>query len=195
MNLNISKEAKIQSLTQPSHLSTTKIFSTILRQSESNWNDPSEIIYHFLSIQEFFSKKYRGPHPSYNKDLPGHSVQFCYYDYIEAWFKVNLHQNETYSQSCFFFFFLILIVNSKVKSLHGFLDGGLCMAPFQWLITSQYYKKQCNTFSSVNAQFPALLLFSSKYKVPWIFKWQYEVQLSIVTIRQYDLQMATIGLS
>jgi hypothetical protein len=50
-------------------------------------------------------------------------------------------------------------------------------------------------FSSVNALFPVLLLFSSKNKVPWIFKWQYEVQLSIVTIRQYDLQMATIGLS
>ncbi|XP_057481953.1 uncharacterized protein LOC130768858 [Actinidia eriantha] len=34
------------------------------------------------------------------------------------------------------------------------------------------------------SQFPSLLLFMSKYKVPWIFKWQYNIANNIV-IRQH----------
>ena len=45
---------------------------------------------------------------------------------------------------------------------------------------------QVNYFSSQfkinahNSQFPILLLFISKYKVPWIFKWQYSLSNNIV---------------
>ena len=78
--------------------------------------DPTKIIYHFLYIHNIVSLDEWG-HPSILRDLPNHPLQYSYYDYIETWFKVLPHQNESFLHSWFFFF------DHKFKSVipSGFL--------------------------------------------------------------------------
>ena len=85
-------------------------------------NDSSKIIYHSLYIHNIVSLDEWG-HPSLLKTLPNHSIQYSYYDYMEAWFKVILHQNKSYSHSWFFSF------DHKFKSTFflGSFDGGINM--------------------------------------------------------------------
>ena len=88
-------------------------------------DDPTKVVYHKLFIVRFISCTDWGSHPSLLKDLPGHPVQFCYYDYIEAWFRVILHQNGTTLIPGS----LNLTRSTEAKFLHGSSDGGPCMAP------------------------------------------------------------------
>ena len=60
----------------------------------------SKIVYHSLYIHNFVSLVDWG-FPYQLRDLPGHSIQYSYYDYIDAWFKVLLYQNESNSHSWF----------------------------------------------------------------------------------------------
>ena len=61
--------------------------------------DDTKVLYHSLYIKQIISQTEFCDHPS---DL--HLVEnnhFCYYDYIEAWSKVFLYQNQTFSHSWF----------------------------------------------------------------------------------------------
>ena len=60
----------------------------------------SKIVYHSLYIHNFVPLVDWGS-PYQLRDLPGHSIQYSYYDYIDTWFKVLLYQNESNSHSWF----------------------------------------------------------------------------------------------
>ena len=90
---------------------TLKFYMDILYSSESvrikaitDRNDSSRILYHSLHINNIISLQDWGSHPSILKSLPSHQIQFSYYDYIEAWFKVLLYQNESFTHSWFLCF-------------------------------------------------------------------------------------------
>jgi hypothetical protein len=39
--------------------------------------------------------------PHSTKPLPNHDIPYFYHDYIEAWYKIFLHQNDTFTHSWF----------------------------------------------------------------------------------------------
>ena len=140
----------------------------------------NKIIYHSMYIHNFVSLDEWG-HPSLLRTLPGHSLQYNYYDYMESWFKVILHQNESFTHSWFFCF------DHKFKSVipswflrwwnyHGAIPDIL---PIELMDQVNYFSSQFKV-NAHNSQFPILLLFISKYKVPWIFKWQYSLSNNIL---------------
>ena len=147
--------------------------------------DPSKVIYHSLYIHNIVSLDEWG-YPSILRDLPNYPIQYSYYDYMEAWFKVLLHQNESFLHSWFFSFdhkFKSVIPSWFLKwwDFHGALPEILPsdLADQVTVFSTQY--KVTDHYS----HFPCLLLFMAKYKVPWIFKWQYNITNRIVTRQHF----------
>lgn len=64
------------------------------------YND-GKVLYHKIEIIKFTSQKSWGAHPQMLKPLKGHLIQYSYYDDIQAWSKVLLHQNPAVTHSWF----------------------------------------------------------------------------------------------
>jgi hypothetical protein len=62
---------------------------------------PIRVAFHSLFIMKFVTQKECGMPPYALKSLSNRKVQFSYHDYVDAWYKVLLHQNEEYSHSWF----------------------------------------------------------------------------------------------
>ena len=60
-----------------------------------------KLLYHKIEIIKFTSFRQWGTYPFVLKPLQGHPIQYSYYDYIDAWFKILLHQNDNMSHSWF----------------------------------------------------------------------------------------------
>ena len=115
------------------------------------------------------------------RDLPNHSPQYNYYDYIDTWFKVLLYQNKTFSHSWFLQF------DQKFKSelptwfLRWWTHYGAIPDIFPSVILDQVnYFSTVFSFTPQQREFPQLLIFISKYKIPWIFKWQYGISGKVI---------------
>lgn len=84
------------------------------------------------------------------------------YDFIDAWHNIFLHQTEHFSHS----------VGSEANSQLCSNIGGISMAWTKKSVGSESFKKSVLFFFSVykvkkeEANFPNLLLFVAKYKVP-----------------------------
>jgi hypothetical protein len=61
---------------------------------------PKKIVYHSVYINRAISEKEWGDHPSF-RSLKGFDIPFCYYDYIDAWFKFFLYQTSNIDHSWF----------------------------------------------------------------------------------------------
>lgn len=138
--------------------------------------NPEKVIYHSLIITRIISINEWGSHPSLLRDLPFHNRQFNYYDYKESWFKILLHQNEDYSHSWFLNF------HKDFKSqIPAWFAQWWFMHDLIHEIFPADLQDQIITFSSVyktskhESQFPILLTFICRYKVPWILKWKWEI--------------------
>lgn len=157
---------------------------SVVIKSIQDQNNPNITIYHSLYIHDIINLDEWG-HPSCLRNLPGHSIQYNYYDYIEAWSKVILHENENYNHSWFFQF------DQKFKSVFPtwFVRwwaqyGAISEIIPNDLMDQVTYFSSLNKVDSHTSQFPSLLLFMAKYKVPWIFKWRYDISDNTVT-RQF----------
>ena len=139
-------------------------------------DDKSKLLYHSLYIKQVLNLSDWGSHPSDLKSLNNHSNPYCYYDYIEAWNKIMLHQNEDHSHSWFFQF------DQKFKSQfpkwfilwwtrHGINHA---IFPEPLLVQLQHFVSHSNYLPKYE-EIPAFLIFCSKYKIPWILKWQYTI--------------------
>ena len=75
-------------------------YKDILTQTESitvkciyDRNDPTKIIFHSIYILQVINLEDWGIPPSTLQDLPNHDVQFSYFDYMDAWFRIFMYQN------------------------------------------------------------------------------------------------------
>lgn len=138
--------------------------------------DESKVIYHSLYIKQIIPQDKWHNHPSDLQLLTTSNSHFCYYDYIQAWNQIFLYQNESFSHSWFIQF------DQKFKSQIPlwFTDWWFNFGPLEAVIPDELLK-QIDYFKKVrinkNPDYADLeiLHFFSKYKVPWIFKWQYAV--------------------
>ena len=83
-------------------------YSTILQHENSITIKPirdktngEKIIYHSVCLNHIISEEKWGPSPTTTRSLPNCPIPYSYYDYITAWFRFMLHQNETMSHSWF----------------------------------------------------------------------------------------------
>ena len=60
-----------------------------------------KIIYHSVYLKHIISEEKWGSNPTTTRTLPNFPVPYFYHDYIIAWFRFMLHQNETMSHSWF----------------------------------------------------------------------------------------------
>ena len=84
------------------------IISDILRHEKSitikailDKNNTTKIIYHSVFLNHISSEEMWGPNFASTKMLPTSPVPYSYHDYLTAWFRFMLHQNENMSHSWF----------------------------------------------------------------------------------------------
>ena len=139
--------------------------------------------YHSLYIGRFLTESDWGI-PLY-KSKPLHTQyvhipnnHYNYFDYINAWTNIFLHQIEDFSHSWFINFDKNFILNfpawfPKWWSIHGPTTSLLPEELMQVLSASFQRKFDRSRF---NYRITLLLIFMAKYKVSWIMKWNYEVK-------------------
>ena len=106
--------------------------------------------------------------PKHYERFIGHSIQHNYYDYIDAW------STSVPSVPSWFL---------RWWNLHRASNE---IIPTDLMDQVTYFSSSYKITSHMS-QFPVLFLFMSKYKVPWIFKWQYNIANNIVN-RQYFIK-------
>ena len=57
----------------------------------------TKIIYHSVFLNHIISKEMWGPNLASTRMLPTSPIPYSYHDYLTAWFKFMLHQNESMS--------------------------------------------------------------------------------------------------
>ncbi|KAH0974390.1 hypothetical protein GBA52_016289 [Prunus armeniaca] len=145
-------------------------------------NDPNIILYHSMYIHKILSQSDWGDHP-YSFKILKSNIQYSYYDYIEAWNNIFLHQNKDFSHSWFVNF------DSKFRSpfpswfsswweKHGPV---IEILPHDLQDSVTYFTSKYK-FREEDAFFHSLLIFVAKYKVPWILKWSYQVNWETRTL-------------
>ncbi|KAK9995306.1 hypothetical protein SO802_019992 [Lithocarpus litseifolius] len=160
-------------------------YSDLLRHEKSitintiaNKFDTSKIIYHSVYIANVISEKKWGSSPNETKMMPNCLIPYSYHDYITAWFRFMLHQNDTMTHSWFVNFNkhytgYLPFWFARWWSQFGLIPD-LLSAPLMdaFKLFSGGYKVDPQ---NAKAKFPALLHFVKCHKVPWILKWQYEI--------------------
>ena len=107
--------------------------------------------------------------------MPTSPIPYSYHDYITAWSRFMLHQNEHMSHSWFVNFdksftgYLPLWFNRWWTQFGPIND----IFPEPLLDTFECFKKFYKV-DAHGAKFPVLLHFVKRHKIPWILKWQYE---------------------
>ena len=83
-------------------------YSDILRHENSitikaiqDKADGDKIIYHSVYLNHIISEEMWGSNPAAIRRLPNSPIPYSYHDYITAWFRFMLHQNENMSHSWF----------------------------------------------------------------------------------------------
>ncbi|KAI5352722.1 hypothetical protein L3X38_005614 [Prunus dulcis] len=180
----------------PAPFKNLKYYRDILHETHSitikpikDRENPHIILYHSLYIHQIINENEWSSHP-YDLKVIQSELQYNYYDYIEAWYSILLHQTVDFSHSWFLNF------DSKFKSSfpywfnHWWEKHGpvidLFPPPMQELVN---YFTNKNKFKESELFFPNLLHFVAKYKVPWIFKWSYQVNWETrVLSRQFSIK-------
>jgi hypothetical protein len=108
------------------------------------------------------------------KSLINRKVQYSYHDYIEAWYKVLLNQNESFTHSWFINF---------DKKFKGFIPlwflrwwqvhGRVIEILPEEVQEAMRYFSTVKNLSQQEAQLPITIHFFARYKISWILKWQY----------------------
>ena len=75
--------------------------NSIIIKAISDKANGDKIIYHSVYLNHIISEEMWGPNPATTRRLPKSPIPYLYQDYITAWFKFMLHQNETMSHSWF----------------------------------------------------------------------------------------------
>ncbi|KAI5330084.1 hypothetical protein L3X38_029481 [Prunus dulcis] len=160
-----------------------KFYREILHETKSvdikpirDKTDPTKIIYHSLYIHQILHPKSWGSRPHELRTLPS-KYQYNYADYVEAWYYIFLHQTPEFSHSWFINF------DNKFKNTelpYWFLHWWDTHGPKSDIIPSAVhelitYFTQKYKISERDLFFPIDLLFFTKYRLPWIMKWNYTV--------------------
>jgi hypothetical protein len=138
--------------------------------------DSSKIIFHRIKFFKVISEKEWGFHPSYEKELPGFSIKYNYYDYIEAWSKVFLYQTPQMDHSWFISFDknftrILPMWFANWWSHYGLIPDVL---PLNFVGTFDLFRSLYR-MDSYGSNFPIICHFAKMFQISWIIKWQYNI--------------------
>jgi hypothetical protein len=173
--------------------------SVVIKSIYDKFHD-KKLLYHKIEIVKFTSMRQWGD-PFSTKPLQGHSIQYSYYDYIDAWYKILLYQFDDMSH------FWFVQWHEKYKfikpecqppmwfikwwSKHGsqakiipdtLWNTKIPTKPDDPPVSTHTLKEALSHFikmykcTEYNNKFPPILLLCAKYKVPWIVKWSYQIK-------------------
>ena len=123
----------------------------------------------------FISEEKWGSSLTSTRTMPSSPIPYSYYDYIMAWTRFMLHQNENMSHSWFVNFDKSFTGYLPLWFNHWWIQFGLMAEIFLELLLNAF-KCFSRAFKvdAHGAKFPTLLHFVKRHKIPWILKWQYE---------------------
>ncbi|CAL9029902.1 unnamed protein product [Prunus brigantina] len=157
-----------------------KFYREILHETKSveikpirDKTDPTKIIYHSLYIHKVLSQKDWGLRPHELRTLPS-KYQYNYADYVESWYYIFLHQTPEFSHS----WFINFDVKFRNDLPYWFLHWWDTHGPKSDILPPQVnelivYWTQKTKFAERDLWFSRDLLFITKYRIPWIMRWNY----------------------
>jgi hypothetical protein len=171
----------------------------------------NQILFHKVDIIKFTHLREWG-HRWHSKPLKNHSIEYNYYDYIDAWYQILLIQYPDMSHSWFIQFNKDFQFTKpecqppmwflKWWSKHGVQteiipdtlwntvppktkkDPPLSTRTIRQALNQFVQMYRCTEYTS---RLPPVLLFCFKYKVPWIVKWSYQIKNNIL-IRNFAIK-------
>ena len=160
---------------------TVQYYSDILRHENSITikaiNDKAnsdKIIYHNVYLNHIIFEEMWGPNPAVTRRLPKSPIPYSYHDYITAWFRFMLHQNENMSHSWFVNFDKDFDSEFPLWFIRWWSQFGSTVEIFPAPLKDSFQNFTLRfRIDAHGAKFTPLLHFIKKYKVPWILKWQY----------------------
>jgi hypothetical protein len=138
---------------------------------------------------KFVSQKDWGMPPYALRSLSNRKVQFSYHDYVDAWYKVLLHQNEEFTRS----WFINFDRNFKGPIPSWFHRWWQVHGPVHQILPEEV-KEAIRYFSTVKKlsqqeeQLPVTVHFFAHFKVSWILKWQYMFSSQNCVARQFSVK-------
>ena len=140
-----------------------------------------EVLYHSIFINKFILESDWGIPLYQSKTL--HALQeflpnnhYNYQDYIQAWTNVFLHQSEDFSHSWFINFHKGFRLQFPAWFPRWWSSHGLAhsLLPADLNQALAHFQQRFDR-SRFDSRISFLSLFLAKYKVPWIFKWNYVI--------------------
>ena len=149
-------------------------YSDILRHENSitikaitNKINTTKIIYHSVFLNHFISEEMWGPNLAATRRLPKYPIPYSYYDYITAWFRFMLHQNENMSHSWFVNFDKDFNSEFPLWFIHWWSQFGSSVEMFPAPLKDSFQNFTLRfRIDAHGAKFTPLLHFIKKYKVP-----------------------------
>ena len=149
-------------------------YSTILQHENSITIKPirdktngEKIIYHSVCLKHIISEEKWGPCPTTTRSLPNCPIPYSYHDYITAWFRFMLHQNETMSYSWFVNFHKDFDSVFPLWFIRWWTQFGSVVEIFPAQLTDCFRNFSLRLKPDTHgAKFPPLLHFIKKYKIP-----------------------------
>ena len=133
-----------------------------------------KIIYHSVYLNHIISEEKWGPNPTITRTLPKSPIPYSYHDYITAWFRFMLHQNETMSHSWLVNFNKDFDLEFPLWFIRWWTQFGSAVEIFPTPLKDCFLNFSIRLKTNTHgAKFTPLLHFIKKYKVQWILKWQY----------------------
>lgn len=170
----------------PSHPSKSiKFYRDILYETQSieirpiKDKETDATIFHSLYTRQILMPDQWSKNPYDQLPLqtdPQLGLTYNYGDYIDAWYTIFYHQHPDFSHS----WFLNFDAKFKAQFPFWFLQRWNIHGPI-WEIIPVELQNSVNYFSQKHKLtkpekfFPMLLHFMAKYRVPWILKWNYQV--------------------
>ena len=153
---------------------TVQYYSDILRHENSitikaitNKINTTKIIYHSVFLNHFISEEMWGPNLATTRRLPKSPIPYSYYDYITAWFRFMLHQNENMSHSWFVNFDKDFNSEFPLWFIHWWSQFGSSVEIFPAPLKDSFQNFTLRfRIDAHGAKFTPLLHFIKKYKVP-----------------------------
>jgi hypothetical protein len=150
---------------------------------------PGRVAFHSLFIMKFVAQKDWGAPPFVSRSLSNRKVGYSYHDYIEAWYKVLLYQNEDFSHS----WFINFDRNFKGPIPVWFHRWWQVHGPVHQILPKEV-KNAIRYFSTVKKlslqenDLPMTVHFFAHFKVSWILKWQYVFITQNCVARQFSVK-------
>ena len=153
-------------------------YSNILRHENSitikaipNKNNSTKIIYHSAFLNHIIFEEMWGPNPASTRRLPTSPFPYSYHDYLTAWFKFMLHQNENMSHSWFVNFDKDFNSDLPLWFIHWWTQFSLVTEIFpESLVGSfQYFTRVCSNLMLMGSNF--LLCSISLKNIRFLRSW------------------------